>query len=303
MNQPYSSMALNFEREKNTKAALLTSGVAGVILLLLLLMKLELPEFFPPVPETAVEVELNLGDEGFIDGSGVGGGGGGNPELAAGPKGTYANVPITPTSSEEDAKDIETDDKDVASPAILKPTNPKPTATKVNDNSKTIVKKDADKPAPVPAPPKPKAVVGKTLSGSNDGGGNISSTYPGPGGGRGNGNGTGNGDGIGTGNNGGIGSGSNGGVGGGVGPRVTRGDRKIVKSYTFKGELDRATIYADVRVSPDGIGTFIQFAKGSGFTTSEYRNAITEYLRNIRFDKSDHTSTVTVQFNFRLAGG
>lgn len=295
-------MALSFEREKNTKATLLTGGVAGVILLLLILMKLELPEFFPPIPETAVEVELNLGDEGFVDGSGVGGGGGGNPILAAGPAGTYANVPITPTSSQNDIKDIETDDNDKASPAILKPSNPKPTATKINDNSKTIVKKDADQPAPVPAPPKPKAVVGKTLGGNGSGGGGTATTYE-PGGGRGNGSGTGNGDGSGTGNGTGLGSGNGSGVGSGVGPKVTRGDRKIIKSYTFTGDLGRATVYADIQVSPDGIGSFLQFARGSTTTSSDYRNAIMEYLRNMRFDKSDHPSTVTVQFNFRLAGG
>ncbi|HMR93626.1 MAG TPA: hypothetical protein PKC69_14995, partial [Chitinophagaceae bacterium] len=67
-------------------------------------------------------------------------------------------------------------------------------------------------------------------------------------------------------------------------------------------DLAKATIYADIKVSPDGIGQFLNFAKGSTATSSAYRTAITQYLRNMRFNKSDHESTVTVQFNFRVNG-
>jgi hypothetical protein len=83
---------------------------------------------------------------------------------------------------------------------------------------------------------------------------------------------------------------------------VTKGDRKIVASYSFQGDLDKATIYAEVKVSPDGIGTFENFARGSSSTSSSYKTAIIQYLRNIKFNKSDHESSVTVQFNFRVNG-
>ncbi|MBI1343412.1 MAG: hypothetical protein GC171_10815 [Terrimonas sp.] len=299
MNQQALYMTAGFERQKNTQATLITGGIAGLLILIFFMIKLEIPVIFPPLPETAVEVELNLPDEGFIDGKGIGGGGGGNPIQAAGAAGEYANQPIEPSPAVDDAKDIETDES-TNTPAILKPNNPKPNATKVNDNSKTIVK-NTDKPAVVPAPPKPKAVLGKTTIGNNTGGGGTSTTYE-PGGGKGNGSGTGNGDGSGTGTGTGLGSGNGSGVGSGNGPQVTRGDRRIVKQYSFTGDLSKATVYADISVSPDGIGTFVQFARGSTTTSSAYRNAIVQYLRNIRFDKSDHTSNVTVQFNFKVAG-
>lgn len=293
-------MTDSFEREKNIRATAITGAIAGLIILILFFIKMEIPVIFPPIPETAVEVELNLPElEGLIDGSGVGGGGGGNPVTSAGPAGEYANQPITPSPAVEDAKDIETDET-TNTPAILKPVNPKPNATKTNDNSKTVVKK-TDQPVVVPAPPKPKAVLGKTTTGTGTGGGGTSTTYD-PGGGKGNGSGIGNGDGTGSGSGTGLGSGTGSGVGSGVGPKVTRGDRKIIKYYSFTGDLPKATIFADISVSPTGTGTFLQFAKGSTSTSSAYRTAIVNYLRNMKFNSSDHASTVTVQFNFTVQG-
>jgi hypothetical protein len=83
----------------------------------------------------------------------------------------------------------------------------------------------------------------------------------------------------------------------GGGPRVI-GNRKIIRHYSFPGDLKKATIYAMVRVSPAGSGTFISFGKGSTSRSSEYARAISNYLRNIQFDKSPNESTVQVQFNF-----
>jgi len=293
-------MSQAFEKEKNLKASLITGGIAGLIILIMFLIKLEIPVIFPPLPETSVEVELNLPElEGLPDGSGVGGGGGGNPVQAAGPAGEYANQPITPSPSTEDAKAVEADETEDNSPAILKPSNPKPTATKTNTASKTVVKPN-DQPVNPPAPAKPKMVMGQTRGGSATGGGGAANTYE-PGGGTGGGSGTGNGSGSGTGSGSGLGSGTGSGVGSGVGPKVTRGDRIIVKTYSFTGDLPKATIYADIRVSRDGVGSFLQFSRGSTSTSSEYRTAIVQYLRNIRFDKADHESTVTVQFNFKVS--
>ncbi len=83
----------------------------------------------------------------------------------------------------------------------------------------------------------------------------------------------------------------------GGGPRVI-GNRKIIRHYAFTGDLKKATIYAMVRVSPAGSGTFISFGKGSTSRSAEYARAISNYLRNIQFDKSPNESTVQVQFNF-----
>jgi hypothetical protein len=110
------------------------------------------------------------------------------------------------------------------------------------------------------------------------------------------GNGSGSGGGRGTGTGGGTGSGS----GTGVGPRVTSGDRRIVSSYSFQGDLDKATIYASIKVSPDGIGVFESFARGRPLRVlrTGWPYSIS---RNIKFNKSDHESVVTVQF-IRLTG-
>ncbi|HRG81102.1 MAG TPA: hypothetical protein PLO99_01240, partial [Chitinophagaceae bacterium] len=119
-------------------------------------------------------------------------------------------------------------------------------------------------------------------------------------GGSGNGSGVGNGNGTGGGTGNGTGGGNGTGSGRGNGPKVTRGDRKIVRYYSFEGELDKAVIYANVNVSPEGVGKFVSIAKGSTQTSSAYKEAIIQYLQNIKFDKADHESMLTVQFNFRV---
>ena len=83
----------------------------------------------------------------------------------------------------------------------------------------------------------------------------------------------------------------------GSGPRVV-GNRKIIRHYAFTGDLKKATIYAIVKVSPSGTGSFQGFDKGSTSRSEAYAQAIRNYLRNIQFDKSDKESTVQVQFNF-----
>lgn len=84
------------------------------------------------------------------------------------------------------------------------------------------------------------------------------------------------------------------------GPRVTRGNRKIVRYYNFTGELPKATIYAIIKVSPAGKGSFAGFDKGSTSRSSSYAEAIRNYLSNMEFDKAPDESTVTVQFNFNV---
>jgi hypothetical protein len=298
MNNSY-AMSANFEAKKNSQATMITAGFAGLLALLMFFWTWTIPAIIPPVQDEGIMVELNLPDEPPIEiKQAGGGGGGGNPVQAIGEKGTAQPAPPQP-GTEDDAKDIAEDPLEKESPPILKPDNPKPTATKINEN-KSVVKTEPKPDPPPPAPPKPKAVLGRTTTGSGTGGG-AAEDYARSGGsgtGTGVGNGSGSGGGAGTGSGGGTGSGT----GGGVGPKVTRGDRRIVSTYSFQGDLARATIYADIKVSPDGVGTFENFARGSSSTSSAYRTAITQYLRNIKFNKSDHESTVTVQFNFRVNG-
>jgi hypothetical protein len=84
------------------------------------------------------------------------------------------------------------------------------------------------------------------------------------------------------------------------GPRVVSGNRKIIRYYSFTGELPKATIYAVIRVSPAGQGTFMSFAKGSTSLNAAYAQSISNYLKTMQFDKGPDESRITVQFNFNI---
>ena len=176
---------------------------------------------------------------------------------------------------------------------IAKPIVTKKDAPKIVKSSpiKTTPKKEE-----TPAPPQPKMVMGKKVKGTGPGADSpddFNKT-----GNQGTGWGTGKGSGSGGGTGTGAGGGNGSGVGTGNGPRVTQGNRKIVKAYAFDGEMERATIFAQIRVSSDGKGSFVDFAKGSTHRTNTYKQAIVQYLNRIQFDKSDQEDLVVVQFNF-----
>jgi hypothetical protein len=289
----YYTMSASLEAKYRQQAALITAGFAGLMLLLMFLLKWSMPSFERIAQQPVIEVELNLPDEPAPQTLTDGGGGGGNPVQASGPKGIAPAVPPAP-GEPDDSKDLEDDPKS-ESPAISKPPVVKPEATKITN--KSVVKAEP-KPVEVPAPPRPKAVLGKTTTGTGRGGG-TADDYDRPGG-SGNGYGVGNGNGTGGGTGNGTGGGNGTGSGSGNGPKVTRGDRKIVRHYSFEGDLDKAVIYANVLVSPEGIGKFVSIAKGSSSSSNAYKEAIIQYLQNIKFDKADHESMLTVQFNFRV---
>lgn len=280
------------EQKQRTEAAMITAGFAGLMLLLMFLLKWDMPTLDKIVQDPGIEVELNLPEDppqALADG----GGGGGNPVQAAGPAGIAAPAPPAP-GDKADSKDVE-DNNDKDATTISKPVVVKPKATTISNAS---VAKTEPKVIETPAPPRPKAVLGKTTTGAGRGGG-AADDYDRPGG-SGTGSGVGNGSGTGGGNGSGNGGGNGSGNGGGSGPKVMGGDRKIVRSYSFDGDLDKATVYANVNVSPDGMGRLVSIAKGSTNSSGPYKDAIMRYLQNIRFDKSDHESMVTVRFNFTV---
>lgn len=278
---------------------MITLGFAGLLLLIMFLWSWTIPALVIPPPDNSVLVELNIPDEELPKARVSGGGGGGNPVVAPGAPGAApASPPVAGTK--DDSRDIDEDPKEKVSPAILKPDNPKPTATKVNENKSNV--KTEPKPDPIPPAPKPKTTMpqGRTITGTAQGG-NEATTFERTGG-TGTGSGIGNGSGTGGGTGTGFGGGNGSGGGRGTGPRVVNGDRSVVGSYNFQGDLKKATIYAFVLVTPEGVGTFDGFARGSSETSSEYKNAIISYLRTMKFSKSDHESKVTVQFNFNVKG-
>lgn len=296
MNNHY-VMSAAFEARKNQQAAIITAAVAALIVLAMFLLKWAIPTFVQEVNKQEMLIELNLPEEPPPPPpvrAAEGGGGGGNEVQAPDKPGIAEPSPPDPGTTEE-SREVNDLPEEKHSTPILKPDVPKPDAKKVGENKAPVV---PPKPEPKPpAPPRPRHVMtaGQTTRGTSTGG-NEATTYERAGGQRGGGSGVGNGPGSG----GNTGGGSGGGRGGGIG--VTSGDRSIIGSYSFTDDLDKATIYVEVKVSTAGVGQFVQFARGSSSTNSTYREAIIRYLRQIKFNKSDHESTVTVRFNFNVSG-
>ncbi len=289
MNNAY-AMSASFEARKNSQATMITAGFAGLLLLLMFLIKWSLPTIPPPVFEEGIEVNLGTSDQGF---------GKDQPMMPGEPAPKQQIAAAMPQQSKaevKDAKDIEEDKNDKEAVTILKPKVSKPDSKEINKETKQVVKVTKTQPVVVVQPQRPKAILNRVV-GSTGVGGNGADSYQ-----------KGSNEGIAGGN------GDQGKVGGtpgapnytgnpghgNGGPRVMNGDRKIIRYYSFQGDLEKAVVYADIRVSPDGVGQFMQITKGSTTNNQAYKNAVSEYLRNIRFDRSDHESTVNVQFNFRV---
>lgn len=290
-------MSATLEARKNTQATMLTAGFAGLMILLMFLLKWKLPVFEKIADTVTIEVELNLPEEPPTVVSG-GGGGGGNDVQAPGPAGMANPTPPAP-GVDEDSKDIETDDNDKTAPAVVKPTNPKP-VDKVVENTSTA--KTPPKIIETPVPPKPKTLYpGNTNRGAATGG-NESTTYQrngGAGGGNGVGNGNGNDGGTGGGNGGGNGTGS----GTGNGPKRISGSRFVSNPKPMNaGENIAGKILAEIRVSSDGTGTFLRGKGGSLMNDPQAINIVRDWLRRNRFNAAGEESNVVYEFNIKLGG-
>lgn len=286
------TMTSTFEAEKNKKAFAYTAIICAVLLLLAFFITWPLNDV-PSIPLSQDLIEINLGnnEEGF---------GEEQPLIKGEMSPTQERAAPQPAkqtkANDEPARAVEPDDnaeEDAA--AVTKVAKPTPNATRIADKPETKTVKTT-KPAAVTLPPAPKPQKPKlTYNGPGNGSGNGATEdngyrYQGnkPGGTGDAGDPSGKPDSYGN---------SPGGKTGG--PRVI-GNRKIIKYYSFTGDLDRATVYALVKVSTSGTGTFIGFGKNSTTRASAYAEAIRNYLRNVQFNKSNEESTVTVQFNFNI---
>jgi len=284
-------MQATFEAEKNKKAFTYTILICAILLILAFIITW--PILIPPTPVITQDLlEINLGnnEEGF----------GKEQPLIKGERAPAQEAAAQPqkasAAKEEPAKNIQPDDnaEEDAAP-IVKPEKVVPKATAIAKQPTTQPVK-TNTPATVVAPPAPKPQKPKlTYNGPGSGTGNGATEdngyrYQGnkPGGKGDAGDPTGKADSYGN---------TPGGKSGG--PRVI-GNRKIIKYYSFTGDLDKATVYATVKVSPSGTGTFVGFGKNSTTRAQAYANAIMQYLRNVQFDRSANESTVTVQFNFNV---
>jgi hypothetical protein len=284
------TMQATFEAEKNKKAFAYTVGICGVLLILAFLITWPILEPSQTIAQDLLEINLGNNEDGF----------GEEQPLIKGEMAPAQEAAVQPqkvsAAKEEPAKDIQPDEnaEEDAAP-VTKPDKPTPKTKNIAKEPTTQPVK-ATNPTPVVAPPAPKPQKPKiTYNGPGNGTGNGATEDNGyrnqgntPGGKGDAGDPTGKPDSYGN---------TPGGKSGG--PRVI-GNRKIIKYYSFTGDLDKATVYAIVKVSPAGTGTFMGFGKNSTTRAQAYANAIIQYLKNVQFDKSNEESTVTVQFNFNI---
>lgn len=269
-----------FESEKNRKAFAYTAAICAALLLLFFLISWKTAPPTPPVVQDLIEINLGNNEEGF---------GEEQPLI----KGEMKPTPEAPEVPKEQATAPQPETEEKVIPDDHAPDDAAP-VTKV---VKATPKPKTGAVVPNPAPPAPKPQKPKiTYNGPGNGNGNNATEdngyrYQGN-------NPNGRGDaGDPSGNKDSYGNNPGGKVGG---IRVTSGNRKIIRYYSFTGDLPKATIFANIRVSPAGKGTFVSFAKGSTSRNQEYANDISNYLRNMQFDKAPDESMITVQFNFNV---
>jgi hypothetical protein len=289
-------MTNEFDKQRHRKAFIYTAAICSLLLLAFIFISWKVKPAALPI--IADRIEINLGDnnEGF---------GEEEPEAIGAPAPEEEKTAPTPSAEEEAAEapqgNIEPDDnaEETAAPVVKPVTkvSPKPTPV-VKPAIKPVVKSTPIiNPNPITKTPpvqKPKfQMPGGTGPGGNNATKNNDTYQQGK-----NKNGDGN-KGLPNGNPDTYGTKP----GGSISPAtVTKGKRKIisVRPYKFPGDLERATIFAEVKVAPDGSGTFLRIAQGSTSTSSAYANAIRGYLQNIKFDAADDDGVVTVRFNFNV---
>ena len=259
-------MQLSFEQEKNIKAGVYTILICIVLSLLFVVMHWQqaAPSIVPP---EASYMEVNLGNSS----TGLG--------------------DIAPKSKEAPAPEVGSSKK-VKATAINKAVKINTHSNDPNDEAIRSEKAKTNiKNLPLPPATKPKALMGKYAGGDGKGGNNQDSYNnvkdQGIAGGKGD-QGAANGS---------IDGKNYKGTGG---PFVTKGDRHVTKAYSFNGDVEAATIYAEIEVNPSGQGKFIQIVKGSSSNDPKYKKAIVEYLTKINFNSTDHSSLITVKFKFEV---
>ena len=257
-------MQLSFEQEKNIKAGVYTGLICLALSLIFFVLQWQepAPKIVPPLPEY---MEVNLGNSNT-------GSGDIPPMSKAAPAPEQGSTRTKAKVASSISSKINAVSNDANDEAIR------------SGKAKSTTKNN-----PAPLPVKPKALMGK-YAGGNGPGGNNQDSYnnvkdQGIAGGKGD-------QGVANGSINGKAYTGNG------GPFVTKGDRRVTKTYSFNGDVPPATIYAEIEVNPNGVGRFIQITRGSSSNDPKYKRAIIDYLTKISFNASDHSSTVTVKFKF-----
>jgi hypothetical protein len=257
-----------YKTEEQKKAAKSTGIICIALIILFIVIRWK--SIIPPTPLIQDLIEINLGNN--EDGSGD------EQPLIKG-KPTVAKEEKSAASSSSASSNTNNDDnEDKDAAALVNSKDKKNNESTDKDNKKTSNKK-------------PKLIYKGSKTGKNGNNGDEDNGYKYQGNKNKGGD---NGDASGDKDSYGDHSGGNKG-----GPKVF-GNRNIEGSYKFEGDLSKATVYAIVEVSPSGEGTFKGFNKGTTNRNQAYENAVKNYLRKIKFNKSDNKSKVTVRFIFDI---
>jgi hypothetical protein len=259
------TMTETFEAEKNRKAFTYTAIICGTILLLFIIIKWKVEPVSVPIIQDLIEIKLGNELDGF----------GEKPPLIKGNRTpqqeTSASKQVTASGADDEKVNPDNNAEKDAAPVVKAP----------NNNAK--IKSISPTEKPLAKPQKPKLTYKGPQTGppgNNDKENNDSRSFgktP-------------------------DGKNDEGALNGKIGGFIVKKGRQIKSfgNYTFPGNLGKETIYAIIKVSPEGRGTFVTFDKGSTSRSQVYADAIRNCLPTIKFFESDQESLATVQFNFNI---
>ncbi len=274
----------DFERQKNTRAALYTGAITGALLLLIFLIKFYQP--VPVIPQQEEYIEINLGSSDV-------GSGNDQPQLPGEPapaqQEAYTPPQAVAQASNEAVRDVEESDEAEA-PPVYKPANTKPGAKKINDETKVVkATQAATTPAPVAPAPRPRAVMPQ-VRGGNGSGGNGAETYR-----------------PGTGEGQGGGPGDQGSVGGNPNGRDYTPKRLSVRIDNFQSKNfqddfdDGGVVILDIHVDANGKITNLVFQpKGSTITNRKQIEIAKRRAYELSFAKYPGGSIQPQKFVFEV---
>jgi hypothetical protein len=83
-------------------------------------------------------------------------------------------------------------------------------------------------------------------------------------------------------------------------PKVIPINKAMLKNYKFEDELGSEKIYARIKVSTSGVGSFIKIEKKSTSFDAKYKNAIINCLPKIPFEAGSQAYEAVIIFDFRV---
>lgn len=282
-------MSASFEARKNSQATMITASFAGMMLLLMFLIKWSFPTLPPPIlVDEGIEVNIGTSDMGF---------GKDQPLMPGDPapqKEIAYTAPVQTKAEVKDAKDFEEDKTDKVSPAIYKPKVSKPDSKEINKEAKQVVKAKHIEPVITPKPQRAKAVLNRTLGG-NGPGGNGADSYQ-----------KGTNEGIAGGN------GDQGRVGGVQGAKNYTGPVKNfgvkvlqISNQSFEDDFnENAKVAMDIEVNENGKVVSADYQpRGSTTSRSDYIEKAKRYAFQLKtMGSSTSGQKGTVIFTFKVKG-